>query len=382
MFNEPAQLISGILKHDRKTNSYKFALLRAINDIVLSFLDVDPDGRDVAVPLRLIAELWFAYYFPFVDEEKPIFQGNRSARDGTVRNDMGFRPALTAFRRQWRALYGDNPGDGFWIINQMRRSRGKADYPANLIDSYSQTLSAIIKAVQQPIRYAGPGEWTIFPRPIRAKQAVNALLLPATHEDELCLLISASLWEGFKQYSLWIEALCVHEWSLYVSRVLQNGDRVERGTVYTLLTARPDNRCPLTWERNQIQILLLEGRHFTCPWTHKRLLHLDDIDIDHIIPIAIYPSNELWNLVPADRQFNQHIKRDRLPKTERLQAARPHLVNIYAHYHASNALKPVLLEDISLRFGGVRYDQLPDSLSDSVIRFVSALRETRNLAEF
>jgi hypothetical protein len=90
----------------------------------------------------------------------------------------------------------------------------------------------------------------------------------------------------------------------------------------------------------------------------------------------------LWNLVPADRQFNQHIKRDRLPKTERLQAARPHLVNIYAHYHASNALNPVLLEDISLRFGGVRYDQLPDSLSDSVIRFVSALRETRNLAEF
>ena len=38
-----------------------------------------------------------------------------------------------------------------------------------------------------------------------------------------------------------------------------------RGDVYTLLTDRPDNRRPLDWERNQIDLLMMEGRVFECP---------------------------------------------------------------------------------------------------------------------
>lgn len=382
MLSEPDRLISSILKHDRKTNTYKFALLRAINDVVLSFLDLSPQGEEVAVPLRLIAELWFAYYFPFMDDERPILQGRRPNRDGQVSNDMGFRPALTNFRRQWRVLYGDDPGDGYFIINQMRRSRGKAEYPPSLVVSYEQALAAIMKAVQQPIRYAGVGEWSVFSKPVPARNCAQAMLLPGTQPSDLCMRISADLWKGFRTFSLWIEALCVHEWSLYVARIPQDSHHIERGTVYTLLTARPDNRRPLTWERNQIELLLMDGRRFTCPWTHKALVCLEDLDIDHIVPVAIYPSNELWNLVPADRAFNQHIKRDRLPKPERLEAARPHIVNTYTQYRASAALNLILLEDAALRFTRLHSGDFAEGLSDSVIRFVAALREIRNIAEF
>lgn len=376
------RLISSILKHDRKTNSYKFALLRAVNDIVLSFLNVNPNGRNVAIPLRLIAEWWLAYYFPFMDEERPILQGSRARRDGRLQHDMAFRPALTDFRRQWRLIYGDNAGDGYFIINQMRRSRGRAEYPTNLVTSYERALAAIIEAVQMPIRYAGIGEWSVFSKPIPSSLVTQAVLLPGTQARDLCTVIPADLWEGFKTFSLWVEALCVHEWSLYVARVPQDGYQVERGIVYTHLTARPDNRRPLTWERNQIEMLLLDGRRFTCPWTHKVLSSLDDWDIDHIIPIVVYPSNELWNLVPADRAFNQHVKRDRLPKIERLQAARPHLANTYAHYKISSALSSVLREDVALRFNSLQEENLVESLSEAVIRFVEALGETRNVAEF
>lgn len=45
-------IISTILKHDTKVTSYKIALLRAINDIVLSFPDLRNQIVDVAVPLR------------------------------------------------------------------------------------------------------------------------------------------------------------------------------------------------------------------------------------------------------------------------------------------------------------------------------------------
>ncbi len=68
------QAISTILKHDRKINSHKIALLRAINDVALAFPDVGQADHDVAVPLHLLAQHWVAYYWPFMDAANPIWQ--------------------------------------------------------------------------------------------------------------------------------------------------------------------------------------------------------------------------------------------------------------------------------------------------------------------
>jgi hypothetical protein len=68
----PADIIGTILRHDTKVTSYKLALLRELTDVVLAFPAVG-DGSDVAVPLRLIAAQWVAYYWPFVDPAAPIF---------------------------------------------------------------------------------------------------------------------------------------------------------------------------------------------------------------------------------------------------------------------------------------------------------------------
>ena len=51
----PDQVLSTILKHDRKTNSYKIALLRAIGDVVLAFPNLDTFGLNVAIPLRILS---------------------------------------------------------------------------------------------------------------------------------------------------------------------------------------------------------------------------------------------------------------------------------------------------------------------------------------
>ena len=50
------KVISTILKHDTKVTSYKIALLRAINDVVLTYPDLITYQGDVAVPLKLLAE--------------------------------------------------------------------------------------------------------------------------------------------------------------------------------------------------------------------------------------------------------------------------------------------------------------------------------------
>ena len=378
----PEKVISTILKHDSKTTSYKIALLRAINDVVLTYPDLRTYKSPVAVPLKLLAKFWVAYYWPFVDPSAPIQQGQQAMRDGKVRSDMAFRPALSQLREEWEQAVGGlkNPADGFFLINELKSPRKWQNYPDSLVEALSKAVSAISRTLEMPIRYAGPGEWSIFGRPQSYSNiSGSAVAVPGTHERDRCVVILLELWETFRQMSLWIEALCIHEWCLFT----ESAAGVNRGTIYSLLTARPDNRRPLTWERNQIDILMMEGAEFTCPWTEKCLTQSIAYDLDHILPIAVYPTNELWNLVPSDPKFNSHQKRDRLPNSERLEIARPHLEQTYQRYGSTSKLATVLSEDAALRFARIQLDAtFAVGLTNAVLDLVEEVADLRNLARF
>jgi hypothetical protein len=148
--------------------SYKLALIRAIYDVVLSFPDAGSHDVSAAIPLRILAEYWVAYYWAFVDPRAPISQGPHSVRRGAPANDMAFRPALTALRRAWEDVIGGSarPSDGFFLINEFRVARRRAGYPASFRHAFAAAVSAIARSIEQPIHYAGPGEWGVFPRPM------------------------------------------------------------------------------------------------------------------------------------------------------------------------------------------------------------------------
>lgn len=382
--------ISTILRHDAKVTSYKIALLRAINDVVLAFPDVLVDERPVAIPLRVLAASWVGYYWPFTDPELPIRQGPQSLRTNGQTQDMAFRPALQELRQVWQMATGSipHPADGYVLTAELRTPRRAATYPPALHAAYGRALKAIASTMLQPIKYAGPrGEqWTVFSQPeIYHTSDTNVFPIPGTQPGDHCLMLSAELWRTFRDVSLWIEALCVHEWCLFTERVEQDpGRHLNRGDIYELLTSRPENRRPLTWERNHIEILLIEGATFICPWTEQPIVLGRPYDIDHILPVAIAPINELWNLIPANATFNQHVKRDRLPSRERLLRAEPHLARAYGHYGASPALLTTLADDVGLRFRGLRRvdPAFPKLVAQSVTRFVDQVATYRNLARF
>lgn len=375
----PDKVISTILKHDRKVTSYKIALLRAINDVVLTFPDLRTYAKDVAVPLRLLADYWVAYYWPFVSHKQPIRQGQKSKKF----NDMAFRSTLTELREEWEIGLGgvENPADGFFLVNELRSPRKRATYPAELVAAYDQTVKTVTKTLEMPIRYAGVGEWSVFEKPVAySEMAGRTVPVPGTRATDKCLVIPAGLWQTFRQMSLWVEALCIHEWCLFSEGV----SGFERGYIYTLLTSRPDNRRPLTWERNQVDILLMEGQRFTCPWTERTIGQGDDYDMDHLLPIAVYPTNELWNLVPVDPDFNSHQKRDRLPEAERLYRARPHFEQAYQRYRLSAGLSEALQEDVQLRFSRVQVQspRFAGMVAEAVVDLITEIAESRNVARF
>ncbi len=371
-------LIATILRHDRKVASYKIALIRSINDVVLGYAHIS-ENSPVAIPLRMLASFWIAYYWPFTDAGTPISQG-RTARG---KQDISFRTSMKKLRAEWQLLVG-NPraSDGFFLSSEFLTSHRRNNYPTELLKAYYQSVTDISDAIQQPIRYAGPGEYSIFTRPKRWKQTRNEIpgivCIPETDSNDLCLVVDNELWASFRDLSLWIEALCIHEWSLFTQAITG----IDRGIIYSLLTDRPDNRRPLTWERNQVEIMMMEGHIFNCPWTGK-ILNQSDYDLDHIVPVSVYPINEIWNIVPSDRNFNQHTKGNRLPGAERLSNAFPYLISTYKLYDSSKELAPILHQDATIRFNGkVTAEQLPESLTACVAGFITTITNSRNLPIF
>jgi hypothetical protein len=301
---------------------------------------------------------------------------------------MSFRTALTRLRIEWEKNWqvASLPSDGFLIINEFRIARKRSNYPAELVRAYANTISAISSAVQMPIRYAGLGQWTVFAKPLRyRKLRGRTVAIPKTRDQDLCLVVPSDLWRAFQQMSLYVEALCIHEWCLFTEKLDQEEEQeIDRGQVYRLLTDRPGNRRPLTWERNQVDLLLMEGKEFTCPWTEQRIRRHTRYDMDHLLPVSVYPINEMWNLVPSDPDFNSYTKRDRLPTPDRLAKAEPHLEEAYSNYGTSPGLAQALREDVRVRFSTVQASDtdFPLAVAKAVTYFIDRVADSRSLVRF
>ncbi|RJF75543.1 HNH endonuclease [Deinococcus cavernae] len=293
------EILATLLRHESKSNTYKFALIRALNDLALEH-PLAVTG-DVVVPLRRVAERWLVYYWPFVGE-RPVFQGARAAKGDSVTQDISFRPALTALRAAWEAQphASDHPAEGALLLTDYRTRRDRL--PAALRQQTETTVKAIMQAVRQPVRYAGgAGPHALFGLPSPAASLAGTAL-PGTLASEPAFTVPLIVWDALRELSLWAEALCLHEWSLYVEKVRQE-PAVGRGQVFALLTAVPEGRISLTWERHQVRLLMLEGQTFRCPWTGQTLTP-QRFDLDHLIPVSALPINELWNLLPSDPAHN------------------------------------------------------------------------------
>ena len=160
-------VINTILKHDKKQNTYKIALFRAINDVIYSYPNLyDPDRR-LAIPLRSLGAYWIAYYWPFCFPHNPIIQGNRHHRYGKLSQDMAFRKKLTALVEEWDAYVTGKtkPSDGYCLMNELRTTGPGRDLPETLYDRYDSALTKVKQSIKQPIRYSGSGEWDLFANP-------------------------------------------------------------------------------------------------------------------------------------------------------------------------------------------------------------------------
>ncbi|MBA6339777.1 hypothetical protein H4J59_01945 [Colwellia sp. MB02u-10] len=133
-----------------------------------------------------------------------------------------------------------------------------------------------------------------------------------------------STWLAFNRYACWIEPVLVSEWVKTMASYAGNAQYKAPENQYKLAQAlnwaEPKRTIVDVRKRFElIQNALPKDQKIQCVWSAKSLKQ--QYDIDHSMPFARWPNNDLWNLLPTDSQMNNQ-KSDRLPTEQKLKVAK------------------------------------------------------------
>jgi SAM-dependent methyltransferase len=298
--------------NDGKSATHKLALLRVLLRIADGHAgavlrrESSPFGDRVILPVGLVALYWCHQYKDLIDSHN-IFQrpGNNS--------NMGFMTA-----NGWDKLTHLTASD-YRIGNLFTGDDAKALY---------RTLSAAVQNIKKmPCTYitlpnSDKAIFEVANKAVKAKDSIFLDLQTLEQWGEFSL--PESTWLAFNRYACWIEPVLVSEWVKTMAGYAGNAQYKSPENQYKLHQA-------LNWEEpkrttvevrkrfEQLQGSLSNSEKIHCIWSAKSLKK--KYDIDHSMPFARWPNNDLWNLLPTDSKVNNQ-KSDRLPTEQKLKQAK------------------------------------------------------------
>jgi SAM-dependent methyltransferase len=305
-------LLRHIILNDRKTATYKLALLRVLCRIAdgASGLAREADEDHVAVPLGLVGLYWLRLFKPLLSARLPQTRGNvGEAGLGFVRE--GFRALGAVSHLDLRV------GMGF------AAERGAALHAA--LGDACATIATM------PAHYTTYADGSPVLPVLRAarRPALSAIRLDAEYLWRFGeLRVPTHLWRAIQRFDVWIEPALIAEWTrLMADYAERQGRRLEDAQVAEAMRWSDPAR-DVALARAQA-LRLMEARPLHCVWS-GRALSADRLDMDHCFPWAAWPCEDLWNLLPADREVNQRQKRERLPGVGVLRASQERIEDWWA----------------------------------------------------
>jgi SAM-dependent methyltransferase len=298
--------------NDGKSATHKLALLRVLLRIAdghpgaVLRRESSPFGDRVILPVGLVALYWCHQYKDLIDKHN-IFQ-----RPGDDSN-MGFMKP-----NGWHKLTHRTASD-YRIGNLFTGDDAKALYR-----TISHAVNNISDMPAQKITYAD-SKRTVFEvnkKTVRAKDSIFLDLQTLEQWGEFSL--PESTWMAFNRYACWIEPVLVSEWVKTMAGYSGNAEYASPENQFRLYQALHwlEPKRTTTEVRNRFEQLkkqLPKHDQMQCVWSAKSLK--TNYDIDHSMPFARWPNNDLWNLLPTDSNINNQ-KSDRLPTEYKLKASK------------------------------------------------------------
>ncbi len=292
----PIDIVESVLTRDRKTATYKLALIRALSEIALTEYKLArwlSDGK-VEIPVWAIAEKWLFYYWSLF--ESYLFIPQTRGEEIVCSKPVAFRSTFNELIDRYRKTGG-------FSQFAIDRKSGRLNHENNRI------TQALLRKIQNtiisgPVKYSGGSlEKKIF----------------RYNSHDQSIIIDSDLWIELSLTGYWIRDAVILRWADMTYEMSKHS--VKPGDIINMLLAKP------TQERDVFDARkIYEGMpEKECAWTGNNLRK--HFDVDHIVPFSFWRNNDLWNLIPVLPAINRQ-KRDRLP-TRSLLMNRKDLIVFY-----------------------------------------------------
>ena len=303
-------LLKQVIFEDQKSSTYKLALLRSLCRIAdgAAGLVRHAAAGSVEVPLGLVALTWIRLYRPLLNAGCPQSPANRG------------HERLSFAKEPFRHLAA-TPHLDLRVGVSHRSGRARA------LHSAMGTVAATI--ARMPARYITYGDGSpILPverlsggRSNRDRLAMDRRYLRGFGS----LHVPWRVWQALQCHSAWIEPAIVGEWIRLMERyAARQGRGLEQRLVRAVMTwSEPVANARVA--RDRAEQLLRQGR-LVCVWSGREL-SARNLDLDHCFPATLSPCEDLWNLVPADREVSLWAKRMLPPSDSLLLAARGRIMS-------------------------------------------------------
>lgn len=282
----PIDTIESILNRDKKTETYKLALFRALAEIAVTNYNLakwQPCGK-VKIPIKAVAEKWMEYFWPLVEAGIKQTRDKPSAFEKTMKPLLeyyrGNKGGLTRFSIEYKA--GKLPPDAF-------KFAGKS-------------LKAISSTIwNQPVRHAGGGNFSVF----------------QYDKKDKTIIVGTDIWRELSLTGSWITDASILRWAELASRISKN--TIRPSEVIDCLLAVPVPEREVSLAKNLYDSISEK----CCVWTNETIKN--KYAIDHAIPFCLWKNNDLWNLFPVNQEVNGN-KSDKLPTTELIRKRKNNFV--------------------------------------------------------
>ena len=311
-------LLRHVIINDAKSSTYKLALLR----VLLRIADgaqgavLCRDADYVTLPFGLVALYWVKAFKPLVLDAGYLQQPSSTAGLGFVKEGFNALKDVSPYDLRVGASFeGQDARNLFMAIRDSRNTIKKM-----------------------------PALYTTYPNsdePVFPCEKATDSMIPSFRLDSEFLSsfgtfkVPVALWNAMSQYACWIEPAVVSEWCSLMQGYDLRAERKHPLEDYLRHLAWFDAERNTSEVRSIIDGMRSRGKSIHCVWSGKALRH--DFDVDHCLPFAHWPNNDLWNLMPAHPKVN-NSKSGKLPSAEALEKAEERILNWWGEAYSGDVI--------------------------------------------
>jgi len=286
-------LLRRIVITDNKSSSYKLGLLRVLCKLASEVPGCARiDESYVTIPAGLVGLYWLRMYVPLINANVPQSPVNTFGGE--------------------KLAFANNPS--FAQIKELPAGDFLLGVPVadHVQSAMCQSIAAAVNNIAaQPVKYIKLEDSTLFEvrPPSKPKPRVLTQLIPEQLDGFGEFRLPVEFWRALRAHEVWIEPTIISNWQRLSTGWLANQKRNE---VKAQDVAQAFMWSDLSIRDTSIVSRRVEELHKTsCVWTSASVTPRN-LNVDHALPFAHWPCNQLWNLLPTTQAANRS-KSDRIP---------------------------------------------------------------------